>query len=416
VLFGGEMRFFKGFYLLFIVFLISCDNNNTAQIWTDRPEFAVYAEYFNAAQNQYKVAIKYHAFPAEELVKSANTPDIVAASWLRNAAMTANFRNLNNLFGSKKLSRNGFYLNILDAGMTDRKQYLLPVSFNLPALIFSKDRGQDMSNPFTINFNEIKELSGNYNVINRGIYTRMGFSPLWHDNFIYLTAVLFGSSFRESNPLEWDSEALEKAMDFINNWTNEINTNIQAEEEFTFKYFFEPPEKLIKSERIHFSYMKSSDLFTLSDDSKNQLDFRWIMEQNMVPVAEDTVFLGIHRRAKSQKAARAFIIWFFQPENQQLFMEYSRANRINESIFGICGGFSALTSVTEQVFPLFYPEILGRMPLPEYFTPSNVLPGNWLSIKERVVLPYLHDRARIERKEDTVSLETRLSDWIRMNR
>jgi hypothetical protein len=201
----------------------------------------------------------------------------------------------------------------------------------------------------------------------------------------------------------------------IYRWTNEINTSNQAEEEFRFKYFFEPEEKLILSRRILFSYMDSRDLFTLNEDSKNNLDFRWIMEQDKVPINEDMVFIGIPKKAKSQRAARAFIQWFFQIESQRLLMEYYRINRI-ENVFGICGGFSALEPVTEQIFPRFYPELVGRMPPSEYLTPSNILPGNWAAIKERVVLPYLHDRARSEKADEISPLERRLLDYMRVHR
>jgi ABC-type glycerol-3-phosphate transport system substrate-binding protein len=304
----------------------------------------------------------------------------------------------------------------LAAGRIDRNQYLLPVSFNIPALIFSRDMERELSNQFTIDFDEIKDLSGKFNIINGGAYTRMGFSPLWSDGFLFTASVLSGSSFREAAPLTWDATALNSSMDFIYKWTHEINTNHQAEEDFAFKYFFEPPQKLIQSGRILFSYMESSALFTLSQDSKNTLDFRWITEQEKIPITEDIVFLGITKKGRSKSAARAFIQWFFRTENQRLLLEYTKANRINETVFGICGGFSALSPVTEQIFPFFYPELLGRMPPPEFLMPPNMLPVNWAEIKERVILPYLHERARSESAEETNSLERRLSDWLRMNR
>jgi len=411
------MRIIKVCIVFLVVIFISCNNNKTAQIWTDRPEFALYGEFFNTVQNQYKVSVRYVEFPGAELAEGkSGTPDIVVASWLQNSSMSTTYKSLDNLFGAKKLSRNIFYPRLLAIGRVDRSQYLLPVSFNIAALVFSRDREPDLSNQFTIDFDEIKKLSKQYNTVTRGAYTRMGFSPIWNDNFLLITAILSGASFREANPLAWDSTALERSMVFINNWTNEINTNIQAEDDFIYKYFVEPPERLLQSGRILFSYMESSDLFTLSEDSKNNLDFRWIMEQNRIPVTENSVYMGIPRKVKAEQAARAFVQWFFKVETQRRLLEYSRVNRLNENIFGICGGFSALSPVTEQVYPLFYPELLGRMPSSENFTLPNILPGNWVSIKERVVLPYLHDRARHESAEDTYSLERRLSDWMRLNR
>jgi len=407
------MRCFTG-VILFTALFISCSGNRTAEIWTDRPEFAIYAEYFNTVQNQYKVSIRYREFPTEGLKLINNIPDIVVGSWLKNSSTEEYFRILDNLLASKKISVSDFYPKLLEIGIIDKKQYLLPVSFNIPAVIFSRDKSQELSNSFTVDFNEIKKLSKSYNVETRGAYTRMGFSPLWNDNFLMTVAILSGVSFREAQPLSWDSAALDNSINFIYRWTREINTNSQAEEDFTFKYFFEPPEKLIQRGRILFSYMESRNILTLSPEVKSNLDFRWIMEQNKVPVMEDMVFLGIPKRSKSQKAARAFILWFFKIENQKLLLEYSRANRINENVFGVCGGFSSLSPVTEQIFPRFYPELLGRMPPSENFMPPNLLPANWADIKDRVVLPYLNEAARKQTTGETYPLERRLFDWMRI--
>ncbi|MCL2215308.1 MAG: extracellular solute-binding protein [Treponema sp.] len=417
------MQNFRAYLLFLAIIFISCDSNKTAEIWTDRPEFSLYGNYFNTVQNQYKVSVKFVGSTSAEL--SANggnsSPDVVAASWLKSSSMGTMYRSLDNLLGAKKISDDTFYPNLLAIGRIDKTQYLLPVSFNIPALVFSKDReteqrGFALSNQFTIDFKEIKDLSRPYNLRSRGTLIRMGFSPLWDDNFLFSAAVLTGASFREATPLAWDSAALERSMVFINEWTKEINSSVQVDDDFTYKYFIEPPERLLKSGRILFSYMESDFLFILSEDSKNNLDFRWIMEKNQIPVAEDAVYIGIPKKAKAVQAARAFIQWFYKIENQRSLLEYSRRYRINENNFGICNGFSALTPVTEQIYPLFYPELLGRMPPSENFILQNILPENWVAIKERVILPYLHERARKDTAEEANPLEKRLSDWMRLNR
>jgi len=50
-----------------------------------------------------------------------------------------------------------------------------------------------------------------------------------------------------------------------------------------------------------------------------------------------------------------------------------------------------MKTVTEQVFPQFYPDLLGRMPPESYLSPPNILPRNWIAMKQRVILPYLRD-------------------------
>jgi hypothetical protein len=173
---------------------------------------------------------------------------------------------------------------------------------------------------------------------------------------------------------------------------------------------------MVQSGRILFTYMESSAFFTLSEDSRGSLDFRWIAEQNTIPLIEGSVYLGLPKKGKSPKAAKAFVQWFFRIETQRQLLESSRANRMDETVFGICGGFSALYPVTEQIFPKFYPDLLGHMPPAELLSPANTLPGNWTVLKERIILPYLRDHARNAQTNDVYPLEKRISDWLRVNR
>ncbi|GHV25562.1 lipoprotein [Spirochaetia bacterium] len=404
--------------MLLLLLLSSCaKSSTTAVLWTDRPEFALYAEYFNAAQGDYKIETRYFESPARQLTdKDSSPPDIVAGNWLKSAATRSLFRPLDKFFKKERLSRESFYPPLLALGNIDGKQYLLPVAFNIPTLIFARDKGEILSNPFTLGLEEAKALGKSYNVETKGVYSRMGFSPSWDDDFLFVNAVLGGASFREASPLTWDNDALERSLAYVESWIREANTDIQAEDDFSFKYFYDPPAKLVTSGRVLFFYLPSSVLFTLSQEQRANLDFRWIAGEDTIPISEDMVYYGIYRHSRAQKAAEAFTLWFFREETQRLFLEEGKNKRLLETRFGIANGFSALRTVTEQVFPQFYPSLLGHMPPGSFLSPPNILPRNWIAIKERVILPYLHDRIRATGRGDVRSLDRRLSDWNRLNR
>jgi ABC-type glycerol-3-phosphate transport system substrate-binding protein len=387
-----------------------------AVLWTGRPEFAIYAEYFNSMQDLHKVEVRYFDSPSQELARTAEYPDIVAGNWLKSAATRTFFSPLDGLFKKNALNGDDFYPRLLALGKIEGNQYLLPVSFNIPAIVFVRDRGNLLSNPFTIDLEEIKKLGMEYNQETGGTYSRMGFSPAWNDEFLFLTAKLFNAGFREANPLAWDSRALEDAMLYNQNWIGEANTSFQQVDDFAFKYFYDPPAKLLLSGHILFTYMGSAELFTMAQERRSALDFRWIIKDNSISLSEDTVYYGICKRGKARKAAEAFTRWFFSGETQMLLLETSRNKRMNERSFGIGGGFSALRSVTEQIFPRFYPGLVGHIPPEDYMVPPNVLPQNWTALKEKVILPYMHDRIRHNSREDISPLERRLSEWIRLNR
>jgi hypothetical protein len=389
---------------------------HTAILWTDKPEFAIYAEYFNSSQDQYKIEPYYFESPAGKLADTREYPDIVAGSWLKSSAARVYFKPLDYFFKDPLIPPESFYAHLLALGRVEEGQYFFPIAFNLPALVFSRDNSRLLSNPFVIGLEEMKNTGKEYNIETRGAYTRMGFSPSWNRELPFIIATLFNSSFREDSPLAWDAEALERAIRSIRDWIEEANTGIAAEDEFTFKYFYEPPAKLAVSGRILFTYMDSAEFFTLPGEQRVNLDFRWIAEGDTMPLSEDTTYYGLCKNGRAKKAADAFTQWFFQEETQRLFLEESKKNRINETRFGIGNGFSALRTVTEQIFPLYYPELLGHMPPETFLSPPNILPRNWTALKERVILPYLQARIRSPTPGEGRPLDRLLNDWIRQNR
>jgi ABC-type glycerol-3-phosphate transport system substrate-binding protein len=385
-------------------------------IWTDHPEFAVYGDCFNVAQSKYKVEIRYFDSPAQKLAETGEHPDIVAASWLRSASVKAFFKPLDSILKKDGLNRSAFYSRLLSLGNIDGRQYLLPVNYNTPAIIFSGDISPPPSNPFTIEMEEIKERSKAFNKTSNGVYSQMGFLLSSNEEFLFVVAVLFGASFREASPIAWDTQALERSIVWVQRWIAEANTSIQVEDDFAFKYFYNPPDKLINSKRILFTFMDSSHFFTLPEERRTNLDFRWVSAKEMIPMSELGMYFGIHKKTKALKASKAFTRWFFTPETQKLLLETTKNNRLHETSFGLAGGFSAMKTVTEQIFPQFYPDLLGRMPPESFLSPPNILPKNWMAVKERAILPYLSDRIRHTAREEVRPLERRVSDWYRLNR
>jgi ABC-type glycerol-3-phosphate transport system substrate-binding protein len=350
------------------------------------------------------------------LTESGEYPDIVAAGWLKGASTRNLFKPLDTILTKGGLDSASFYPRLLSLGSIEGKQYLLPVSFNIPAMVFARNSSHPPSNPFIIEMEEIKEQAKAYNTEANGVYTRMGFSLLPNEEFIFIAATLFGAAFREASPLAWNSQALEQSIAWIQDWIVEANTSVQMEDDFAYKYFYDPPDKLVNSGRVLYICMDSSRFFTLPEERRVNLDFRWIAADETIPLDEWGVYYGIHKKSKAVKAAEAFTLWFFKNETQRLLLEEMKSKRLNESLFGIAGGFSAVRTVTEQIFPQFYPGLLGRMPPESYLSPPNILPRNWTALKERVIVPYLRERIRHPNRDEVRPLERRITEWYRVNR
>ena len=414
---------FKHFFsvvriMLIPVLLSSCmmGTTKTVTLWTDQSDFAVYAEIFNTKQKKYKIETFYFDNLTESLAKTKKFPDIVVGTGLKNSETRRLFKSLDYFFDELLLKQTSFYTNLLRLGNIDGKQYLLPVSFNIPAVIFSKENSGLITKPFYLTLDEIQSLGKSFNQQTKeGLYTKMGFSPRWNDEFLFIVTRLFNVSYRESNPLAWDAAALERAMNYVYKWSIETNGSPELEDDFAFKYLYNPPAVIATSGKTLFAYMSSDDLFALSEDRLSTLDFRWVGQGNSIPIMEGSPFLGIYKKSKSKEAIDAFIQWFYREDNQKEILQQSKDLRVLDHSFGIANGFSALRPVTEQIFPTFYPILLGHTPPADSLVPPGILPKNWETLKVRVILPYLHDASRTDKRSGQATLEKRLADWLKNN-
>ena len=415
----------------------SAGGDGVAALWTDRPEVAFYAKYFNAVQDRHRVEVFHHEFPALMLERLAEggegaAPDIVVASWLAGSSAQAFFRPLDGLLSGEGRIE-GFYESLLEKGRSGGRQRLLPVSFNAPLAAFSRAGAAGspgppaLSGPLVVSLEEMRELGGNFNARSAGALVRVGFSPTWGGDFPLVAAALLGTSFGEGSPLDWDAEALDRASAFLRGWVAETNSGAQAVDSFDFRFFNIPPAGMLESGRILFAHMSSAEFFTLPEDRRAALGFRWLAEGDAIPLRGGAAFLGLTQargafgRGGAQgraaaASAEAFARWLFSADTQRRLLERSHKFRQMEASFGIAGGFSALRPVTEQVFPQFYPDLLGLIPPEDFLAPARALPPDWPAIRERAALPYLHERARQQPGEEIAPLEARAAEWARLNR
>lgn len=405
------------FFLLSAPFIgCSTKKSDIAIIWTDQAEFASYTELFNHGQSKYRVVVEYKENPAGDLINAKQTPDIIIGPWLKGEKTRSRLIPVDYLFNEIRINSKLFYNPLLELGNIGGRQYLLPVSFNLPSLIFSTDKQLMISNDFSLSLDQILNLSKEFNSEKKGIYSRMGFSPRWDAEFLYLTTLLFNAKFEEDKQLfTWNQAALNDSIKYMRNWTKTINTSTASEDDFKFKYLYDPPYKLVTGDKTLFSYMASDDLFVLPQDKIQNIDFRWITKENRTPVNDNIIYAGICKKAPNLEAAEAFLSWFFTEKTQKELLERNKTMGTMERTFGISGGFSSLKSVNEKIFPLMYPSLLGHLPPSDTLTVPHILPNNWEILKKNILIPYLTEAVAspdgLENK--IILLENRISDWIK---
>ena len=408
---------------LLTVFFASCAaRERPVVIWTDRAEFASYVEQFNNGQDALKDGTKAIVVYKERLSEALSAgkadvrPDLVVGAFLTSSGLGRQLSGLSSLFGGLLreggIRRDDFYRPLLDAGAGK----LIPVSFNLPMVIFSSKNAAFVSQDRMLTPDEIRDDAARFNARSEnGAYTRMGFAPSWNRDFLYLLAKMNGADFAQGgNGLVWNDRALAETADYLTDWTLGQNTGSSSEDDFSFKYLYTPNYKQVSSGRCLFAYSDSDDFFRRSQDQIADIDFRWICSggaDTRIFVDDGIVALALHKKSANKANAKKFIAWFFSKDTQKSLLERSARMNLGVRSFGICGGFSAMKGVNDEFFPVHYKNLLGNLPAEELLASPRPVPERWMSLKERVILPYLAEKSKTDAGADVKSMEERLDIW-----
>lgn len=415
----SEMKLCSGILALLLgvpPLFLSCGlfESNVAELYTDVPEMAFYADEFNASQDRYKIHVRFDERLASTLGELPRKPALAVGRYLKSSDARPYFQSLDYLFSELIINQSAFYPALLELGNIEGRQLLLPISFNLPLVIFAKEREAGLSNNFTISLEELEKKGAEYNQTARGSWSKLGFGTRWSPEFLYAALRLYGADFRESAPLRWNKSALDQGLASLRAWTDRANGSALKEEEFQFKYLYLPSYKSVLDGRIGFASIDSSSYFVITEERRSALSFRWLAKDESIPVSDDIVYAGICRRAQGKAAAEAFLKWFYAEETQRNLLEEAKSFHSAESSFGLAGGFSAIRSVNEKHFPLFYPSLLGRLPPAKYLAAPPILPSIWPDLKGEVLLPFLLEATGTKPPKDAGdALEARIQAWIK---
>ena len=400
-----------------VFFATACTRRQPVVIWTDRAELVSYVELFNAQQSRTQAVVVYKKQLVDALPPAADeqAPDLVIGSWLKNAYVKKNFTPLNALFTAKDLQPDSLYEPLLSYGKVDGKQYLLPISFNLPVVIFSVRNAERIPDNYMLSVDEIRDTAALFNTKNESdVYTHMGFAPSWEPEFLYAVAKLNGTHFKEQgSSFNWNQASLDKTVAYIKDWTTQVNGSTNAEQDFAFKYLYTPKYRQVDSGRCLFAYSTSSRLFSISYEQLGSIDFRWIQQNEQIPVEDNIVMAGLYSHSANTAGTKYFLLWFVNEQTQKALLERTEAMHLNTASFGIAGGFSSLRDVNERLFPLYYQTLLGNLPAEASIQAPHSFPSRWTNLKERIVIPYLEEATRTDGKKSVQSLDSRIDTWAR---
>ena len=413
------MRRFSVYILLLILsvlILAGCSvfkEDQRVVLWTDRPEFAAYAQAFNSAQSEFVVEVVYKASPASALKgKKVSRWDVAIGPFLNSVSLHDTFMPLEPLFSDGTVSKPRFYQNALEKGKKDNHQLLLPVAFNLPAFIFQSGKIKNEFDSFALTARNFEAICLDFSKA-KSRHAKSAFSPLWNPESVFFFSILSPGIFGQfETEAEINQQDVEDGLLEVRQMIETLDGGIKSESNFREKYLYKNPLELIESGHIFFWYGDVGSFYSMPAENRRNVDFRYYLNgDGKTAVCEDMLWLGIPKKGGNTKGAVAFIQWLMNPEVQQDLI--LKAKEMDIRSFGLAGGFSALKTVNAEVLPQLYPFINSFIPQEDYLAFPASCPTDWYAFKSGAIIPYLMQECSIE--ETSRKLWEVTESWRRMN-
>lgn len=412
----------KLFYAVSVFILIlfsgcSSDDRDVITVWTDRAEIVSYSEVFNAQNKKSKVVVIYKDKLAQSIppAKDEVPPDVVIGAWLKNSSIADNYLKIDSIFTSSGIRPDTIYNSLLEYGQKNNQQYLIPLSFNLPMIIYASSNVAKTEEGISITPEKLKETAALYNKEAKPVYANMGFAPSWKSEFIYELAKLNNANFIEDGTtFRYNKKNLDKTIEYVKDWTTTKNTSTKAEQDFQFKYLYTPDYRQISFGPSLYAYTTSSSFFTIPSTYFEQIHYKWLSGEETIIVQDGIVMTGIYNSCENVKQAQDFIAWLVNENTQKKLLDRTRKMHLDKETFGIASGFSSVINVNETILPSYYENLRGHIPEAKTIqSPYSTFPSRWTSLKERVIIPYLADATKTDSTEEFKSMEYRIDTWTK---
>ena len=353
------------------------------------------------------VSVVYKPSPALAVRQAEVQPDIVIGSFLNDRRTIPLFQSLDRMIEDGQLETEEFYPGILDLGVFEEKQTLLPISFSLP-LMFFLDSYREIES-FDLSLGQIREHAAGFPELHPS-RTVLGYSPRWNPEAAFTWLRLLNVDFRETmeGTLVWNQESLDRGISDMREWIEEVNGGWEADIEFIEKYMYEPPYKLVNSGRILFAFSHIDTYFFIPPPTGNTLISAGFPMRTRYRFGKIWFLQESPGQREEALLPGLFSSGFFRPENQALLLETSQYKRMRH--FGIAGGFSSLQGVNEIELPRFFPELVGHVPPASFIEFPPALPDIWNDLKSESILPWL--QSQLNEVPASQDLSRSIERWI----
>ncbi|AFG38491.1 hypothetical protein [Spirochaeta africana] len=373
------------------------------RVLTAEPILYVYAEYFNAQQDDIYIDVAYAENPISFRNQPGSAPDLIIQRNPAGSYQTDWFRTLDISLHPET------YPQLADHFRNETKSRMLPLSFSLPMIVWHEQQPGG-SLPLTIGLQQLAELTETAQ--SNGRLTHIGFAPVWDSRVLlwHLRAHQVDLAFRQPGTPAWTPEETAAAVDEVRGWMDETLGSREELARFNDTYLYIPYYALLRQGRIDYHPADLREFFALPSSLRRELDFAWFGSNGRIPVPASIIYGAIPRRSDNPRAARHFLEWLSQPENQQALIAYTLDQQLPE--FGFFGGFSALVATNEQTIPATFREMQGKAPVASRLQFPAPMPWYWSSLESQILLPFLVDSVVQEEPPAPEVLPDRIESWL----
>lgn len=372
-------------------------------VWGDRPEYAAYIDYYNTLDPQHRGYFQYkeQIFP-DHIDRTTPPPHVIIAEHIAYRGAKRVMRTIpRSILNTPPPGT--FYENILSVGTIGRSQRVIPLSFNIPIVIFNRNQSFEFLTSPAVTLEQLRREAEQLNRYTDETLSRVGFAPQWDGHFLYLGTKAYGANYREDrqNNIRWNEQEIFEALRYFRNWNRDIEEEDLSG--FVERYLREPLHARVTDQRIGFFV---SDLTTYSRLDFDQFDFRPLTNAQGIFIEENMTFIGMHRYRRNNAQAQQFVRWIIQQEAQNALIEHTEGYNID--IFGFANGLSTIKEISARTIPRYYPWLIGStLGISSAFVPSQ-LPKYWHRIREEVLEPWLKNFLNGVNQE---SIENEIVKW-----
>lgn len=376
------------FKLLSVILITSCSINNKTilTLSTDMPEVVPLIEQFNKENNSINIIIQSDFSQKSDLVIFKGQPE----------GSPYETTELNHLFDDK-LDINNFYMDIIKySGNEDNSLKLMPLSFDIPGLIYNTDR---------FNHNRIIPLETLMND------KTIKFSPFWEENFIIWYFLTKMPSF-DKNSDYLDIGVFNSAAEKINKMLTD-NNDKWDENLFNKKYMHLTPEILIGSDIIEYYFINFSEYIRINN-KRGKIGFSFLSTNDLIVTSDSLTYIGVLSESNNKKKAEEVICWILDKKNQNSYI----TNNIKESgmyeLF--IGGLSTNKDVTSELIPYHYPQTAPFIPDSSIITIPFNLPPLWESLRAQVFIPAFFETKNIPADQWKEKYNSLYIEWLKKHK